>query len=167
MFCVLSTLKLCVVFSIHLRLELCIIVWFYFSFNLCSSFPTWICSCISFPTLVYSCFSFLVLLYLWFSLLTILGKCTFPSCLYSHFFFLALFAFFHFGSTLLVLFLPNFVCHSFKYMLVFPVHTFCFVSLLGKLINITDRLKAIIYNSSYLDHMQPLFILSSFPTPTM
>jgi hypothetical protein len=43
------------------------------------------------------------------------------------------------------------------------VHTCCFVSLLGKLISITDRLKAIIYNSSYLDHMQPLFIFSLFP----
>lgn len=43
------------------------------------------------------------------------------------------------------------------------VHTCCFISFLGKLISITDRLKAIIYNSSYLDHTQPLFIFSSFP----
>jgi hypothetical protein len=43
------------------------------------------------------------------------------------------------------------------------VHTCCFISFLGKLISITDRLKSIIYNSSYLYHMQPLFIFSSFP----
>jgi hypothetical protein len=43
------------------------------------------------------------------------------------------------------------------------VHTCCFISFLRKLISITDRLKAIIYNSSYLAHMQPLFIFSSCP----
>lgn len=42
-------------------------------------------------------------------------------------------AFFLFGSTLLVFFLPNFVCHSFKYMLVFPILFTFFLSNLSLL----------------------------------